>query len=116
MDYIHIDNLSFNGKHGVYAQERKLEQEFALSIKLGVDIGKAAESDAIEDTVNYSDVKAIAEQIITGKSSYLIEKLAVEIAEAILQDKRVHSAEVTIKKVAVWKNGIPGVTVFRERE
>ncbi len=116
MDYIHIENLSFNGKHGVYDQERRVEQEFAVSIRLAVDTTKAATSDALEDTINYSEVKAIAERKIKGESCYLIEKLAASIAEDILVDVRIHSAEVTIKKVAVWTNGIPGVTVLRSQK
>ena len=115
MDYIHIDKLSFRGKHGVYAAERKVEQEFAVSIMLGVDTAKAAQSDALGDTINYSKIKVIVEQVIHGESCYLIEKLAGQIAEKILENKRIHSAQVTIKKVAVWENGVPGVTILRTR-
>ncbi|HEY5383072.1 MAG TPA: hypothetical protein VIJ88_00755, partial [Candidatus Paceibacterota bacterium] len=57
--------------------------------------------------------KNIIETILKGSSRYLIETLAEDIAAKILEDKRIVSAEITIKKTAVWDNGIPGVTVVR---
>src|SRR3989344_37499 len=113
MDYIHIDKLFFSGKHGVYAKERRVEQEFEISIRLSFDTAKAGKSDTLADTVDYQKVKNIVEGSIKGSSRYLIEKLADEIALSILEDKRIGFAEVTIKKTAVWDNGIPGVTIVR---
>jgi dihydroneopterin aldolase len=113
MDYIHIDNLSFSGKHGVYEKERRVEQEFAVSVRLGFDTAKAGTSDDLTDTLDYQKAKDVIRATIEGGSRYLIEKLAEEIAALLMQDKRVLSAEVTIKKVAVWDNGIPGVTIRR---
>ncbi len=115
MDYIHIDNLSFSGKHGVYANERRVEQEFIISLRLGFDTKGAGKSDDLSDTVDYQKVKDVVAEIIEGSSRYLIEKLAEEIATRILEDARVQSAEVTIKKTAVWDNGTPGVTILRSQ-
>ncbi len=115
MDYVHIDSLSFSGKHGVYANERRVEQEFVVSLRLGVDAKEAGKSDDLSDTVDYQKVKDIVAEIIEGGSRFLIEKLAEEIAARILKDARVQSVEVTIKKTAVWDNGIPGVTISRSR-
>ncbi len=116
MDYIHIDNLSFPGKHGVYANERRVEQEFVVSLRLGVDTKKAGESDDLSDTIDYQKVKDIVAEIIEGSSRYLIEKLAEEIAARILLDARVRLVKVTIKKTAVWDNGVPGVTILRSQQ
>jgi 7,8-dihydroneopterin aldolase/epimerase/oxygenase len=113
MDYIHIDKLFFSGKHGVYAKERRVEQEFEISIRLSLDTSKAGKSDKLGDTVDYQRVKDIVEEAIKGGSRYLVEKLGEEIALRILEDKRIQTAEVTIKKTAVWDNGIPGVTIAR---
>jgi len=115
MDYIHIDNLFFRGKHGAYIKERRVEQEFAISVKLGVAIDVASKSDKLVHTVDYSDIKNKIQKVIEGSSRYLLEKLAEDIATQILKDKRIHSVEITIKKPEVWKNGIPGVTITRSK-
>lgn len=113
MDYIHIEKLFFAGKHGVYAKERRVEQEFEISIRLTFDTSKASKTDKLKDTIDYQRVKNIVEETITGGSRYLVEKLGEEIALKSLEDKRIGTAEVTIKKTAVWDNGIPGVTIIR---
>ena len=113
MDYIHIDKLLFAGKHGVSLDERRLEQEFEVSIRLGFDTRKAGKSDRLSDTADYKQVKNIVADVIKGSSYYLVERLAEEIAERILKDRRIQLVEVSIKKTAVWDNGIPGVTILR---
>lgn len=115
MDYIHITNLFFSGKHGVRDAERKVEQEFLIEVKLGFDTAKACKSDKLVDTVDYSEVKNKIQQVIEGSSRYLIETLAEDIATKVFEDARIESAEITIKKTAVWDNGTPGVTIFRKR-
>ncbi|OGG47545.1 dihydroneopterin aldolase [Candidatus Kaiserbacteria bacterium RIFCSPHIGHO2_01_FULL_49_13] len=115
MDYIHIDNLFFSGKHGVYSKERKVEQEFLISIKIGFDTSASAKSDTLKDTVDYQKTKDIVSSVIKGKTRYLIEALAEDIASQILEDNRIKSVEVVIKKTAVWDNGVPGVTIVRTR-
>lgn len=53
---------------------------------------------------------------VKHNSYYLIETLAEKIAQKILEDKRILSAEITIKKKAVWDNGVPGLTIVRENK
>ncbi len=113
MDYLHVDNLFFKGKHGVSDHERRVEQEFLISVRCGVDVRAAGASDVLADTVDYQKVKDIVGETITGSSRYLVEKLAEDIAAQILEDKRIRSLELTIKKTAVWDNGVPGVTIVR---
>jgi dihydroneopterin aldolase len=113
MDHIHIDNLRFRAKHGVYANERSTEQEFTVSVRLGVEVPQAGKSDELADTVNYQVVKDCIQEVIEGNSRYLIEKLAEEMAEKILEDKRIKTVELTICKPEVWENGTPGITILR---
>ncbi len=101
------------GKHGAYVEEQKTEQEFNISVRLAFDTKKAGLSDNLVDTVDYQNVKDIIQQTIEGKTHYLIEMLAEEIATKVLEEKRITSVEVTIKKMEIWDNGIPGVTITR---
>ena len=115
MDYLHITNLFFRGKHGAYDAERKVEQEFSVEVELAFDAAKVGMSDKLANTVDYSDVRKKIRQVIEGTSRYLIETLAEDMARRILEDARIISVKVTIKKTAVWDNGIPGVTLLRKR-
>ena len=56
MDHIQIKELEVFANHGVLKQENELGQKFVVSVDLTVDTSKAAESDDIEDAVNYVEV------------------------------------------------------------
>ena len=115
MDFIFVENLSITGKHGVLGHEWSHEQQFLVDIKVAFDTKKSAASDKLEDSVDYAKLCSIAKQVIEGESVYLVEKLAGMIAEEILKDNRIESAEVTIRKPTVLPSGVPGVTVVRKQ-
>jgi len=114
MDHICITNLLFCGKHGFGDIERRVEQEFLIEASIEFDTAQAGASDKLADTVDYTAVRDKVKQVIEGESRYLVESLAEDISQKILEDKRIKSVEITIKKTAVWDNGIPGVTIVRK--
>ncbi len=113
-DIINLERLIFSGKHGVHHEERSVEQEFEVSLSIELDIKKATMTDKLSDTVDYQVIKDEVQKIIETTSSYLIENLAENIAKKILVDKRIKRLTITIKKISVWSNGIPSVTIVRE--
>ena len=113
MDYIHIEDLKVRGKHGVMDIERRLEQEFEVSVKIEVDTAPAVKSDNLADALDYAPVKDTIINIIQSENFYLIEKLADTIASELLKDKRIVKVELSIRKTGVWNNGVPGVTIMR---
>lgn len=114
MDSVFIENLSVRGKHGVSDKERSREQEFIISMLAHFDASPSAESDNINDTVDYNHMReAIIEEV--GHASYhLLERLGETIATRLLKDERIFDLEVTIKK-PIWENGLPGVVIKRSR-
>lgn len=116
MDHVRITDLFFRGKHGVGDAERNVEQEFLIEADLSFDTAKAGANDKLADTLDYSEVRDKIQRVIEGPSRYLIEALGEDIAKKILEDKRIKSVEVTVKKTAVWKNGVPSVTITRSNE
>ena len=115
MDYITIDGLRVNGAHGHYEHERNAEQEFLVSLRIGIDAKKAAETDALADTIDYDLLRTIIETIFNGKSRYLLEALAEEIIQKILLETIAQEVTITIQKTGVWSNGIPGVSITRSK-
>lgn len=115
MDTVFLEGLSLKGKHGVQERERQVEQEFLMDIKASFDTSKSAQTDKLADTVDYARFREIAQDVVANNSFYLIEKVVNLIAEKILEDKRIKSVEITIRKPAVYDDCVPGVSIVRTR-
>lgn len=98
MHTIILEGLKFYSFHGVAPEENKIGQNYTVNVKMEADLGKAMNSDDVNDTVNYADVyKCIKDEM--DKPSHLIEHAAKRIAERILHDfNMVESVEITLMK------------------
>ena len=114
MNSIFVENLVVVGKHGVMQHEWSHEQQFLVDMVAEADKLSGTTTDKLEDTIDYVRLCSIAREMIEGKSVYLIEKLAENIARKILEDKKIKKVTVTIKKPSVLPSGVPGVTISRE--
>ena len=112
---IAINNLVLTGTHGVTEKEKTTPQRFQINIVLQASRPQAAMTDRIEDTVDYRQVKKIAEAIIAGPHCKLLETLVDRIAEQILAVTPADCITVTIKKLEIWENGAPSVSITKER-
>jgi dihydroneopterin aldolase len=115
MDYLTITDLRLTAAHGHYEHERRIEQEFVLSLRIGFDARAAGASDVLVDTIDYDSLRAIAEDVFKGKPHFLIEALAEEIAQRILAETTAQEVTISIQKTAVWPNGVPGVSIIRAK-
>jgi len=98
-DQIVLTGIHGFGYHGLFEHERKDGQDFFVDLALSVDLTAAAQSDAIEDTVNYAEITDLVVEEITSNPVNLIEKLAARIAERVLnQHIKVQSITVTVHK------------------
>ncbi|MET0358823.1 dihydroneopterin aldolase [Rhizobium sp. PP-WC-2G-219] len=96
---ITLKNCAFFARHGVHDEEEFLGQRFFVDAELVVEQGSALREDRIEDTVHYGIAFAEIEKIITGRRRYLIEALALEIAEMLCARwPQIHRAKVSIRK------------------
>lgn len=96
---ITLKNCAFFARHGVFNEEETLGQRFFVDAVLDVDAGNALQRDEIEGTVDYGTAFKVIEKIITGKRRFLIEALALEVANAICAEfPMVTLAEITIRK------------------
>jgi dihydroneopterin aldolase len=117
-DRIELRGLRARGFHGVYEFERAQGQDFLVDAILELDLGPAAASDAVTDTVHYGELAERLVAVVTGEPVNLIETLAARLADVCLADARVGAATVTVHKPQA---PIPhafadvAVTVRRER-
>lgn len=98
-DRISIGGLRVLGTHGVLAEERARAQPFELDLDLEVDLGPAARSDDLADTVDYAAAVDAARRVVAGGGFALLEALAQAVAEAVLADPRVVAVTVSLRKL-----------------
>jgi dihydroneopterin aldolase len=114
MDIVFINDLRIETIIGIYDWERKVKQTISLDLELGTDIRKSAETDAIEDTLNY---KAVAKRMVAfvSDSEYqLVETLAEKIAEIVLAEFDLPWLKLTVHKPGAVR-GSRDVGVIIER-
>jgi 7,8-dihydroneopterin aldolase/epimerase/oxygenase len=98
-DQIILTGIHGFGYHGLFEAERLNGQDFYVDLTLQLDLASAAQSDAINDTVNYAEITELTHREITTNPVNLIEKLAYRIAERILEGHlKVESVTVTVHK------------------
>ncbi|MBO3743579.1 dihydroneopterin aldolase [Actinoplanes flavus] len=95
---ITLSGLRARGNHGVYDFERAEGQDFVVDVTLDLDLGPAARSDDVTDTVHYGELATALVGVLTGEPVNLLERLADRLLDVCLADPRVASAEVTVHK------------------
>jgi 7,8-dihydroneopterin aldolase/epimerase/oxygenase len=113
LDVMRIAGIRAFGRHGADPGERDAPQPFDVTIVLEADLEPAARSDNLQDAVDYSILLSRVVQIVESTSFRLIERLAAEIAHAVLDDARIAHAEITIAKPGVLAGATPSVTLRR---
>ena len=89
------------GRHGVLPPEKVEPQRFEVDVVLHADLARAAETDALDDTIDYSALHELVAAIVTGPSFDLIEALAGAIVRAVLaatDPALVGAVEVRVRK------------------
>jgi dihydroneopterin aldolase len=97
-DQIRLRGLRVRGYHGVYPTERAEGQLFVVDVTLELDLGQAARTDDVADTVHYGELADRLVAVVSGPPVNLIETLAQRLAGECLADHRVGAATVTVHK------------------
>lgn len=114
MDIIYLNDLRIDTVIGIYEWERQTKQTVILDIQMGTDIRRAAESDSIEDTLNY---KAVAKRLFAfvGESEFeLVETLAEKIARILMEEFDIPWVRLQLNKQGALR-GVRDVGVIIER-
>lgn len=98
-NFIFIEDLLVEAKHGVKDFEKENAQPFLFSAKLYLDFFQAAKYDDLTETVNYSDVCKLLTAFTVNNCFDLIETLADRAAELLLHTyEKLNRVELTVKK------------------
>ncbi len=118
-DRITLRGMRFLAHHGVTLDERLEPQPFEVDVELEMDLDRAATSDELADTVDYSAIFSLVARIVEERSFRLIEALAGTIADEVLESTAAHRVLVRVRKP---RAPLPGpfesveVTVRRPRD
>ena len=111
---ISIVDLEVFCRVGVPDAERAQPQRLLLTVEMESDFS-AAKSDSIADTIDYFAVTQRLLKFGDGRNWKLIEKLAADIADAVLTEFRPQSVSVEVKKFVVPQARHVSVFVARKR-
>ena len=116
MDVLRLDGIEVLCIIGDLPEERIREQRLLVSASLELDLGPAAASDALADTVDYAALADRIRERVRAAKCRLVERAAALAVAECLADPRVVRATATVRK----SGGVPGlsaaeVTVSRGR-
>jgi len=113
MDTIIIRDLAVLFRVGVPDKERENPQRLLLTVELGCEFSQTAQTDQLDETIDYYAVSRRLLGFGEGREWKLIEKLAVDIAEALLLEFHPRSISVEVKKFIVPEARYVSVRVTR---
>lgn len=118
-DTMFVTGLLIHAHHGVMKHETQVGQRFVIDIEMTLDLGAAARSDKLADTVSYAAVVGVATEVFTKQNYQLIEAAAGNVADAVLKNfAKIETVKVTVRKphapiAAIF--GDAGVSITRSR-
>lgn len=116
MGLIEIEGMEFYAYHGHFKEEQVVGNKFLVNVALKTNCSDAAETDNLQDALNYQVVyKLIQEEM--GKKSHLLENIAKRILDSLYSNfKNLENAQIKISKMNPPMGGqIEKVSITLER-
>jgi 7,8-dihydroneopterin aldolase/epimerase/oxygenase len=95
---IEVLGIELVGYHGVLENERRLGQRFLVDVWLEPTGERAAQTDTIEDAVDYREVIALVREVSEARAYQLLEALATAIADRLRAGLAVSTVRVRVRK------------------
>jgi dihydroneopterin aldolase len=96
---IELRGLELHAHHGVEQRERERGQAFLFDVWIDVEDDEL--DDRIENTVDYREVAAAVRALSSARTYALLETLAAELADELLERFPVARARVRVRKPEV---------------
>lgn len=85
MGKIVIEEMEFYAFHGHYREEQIVGNRFLVDLELEADLSAAADSDRLENAVNYQQAYQIIKKEMRRKKSNLLENIGKRILDALYE-------------------------------
>ena len=115
MDQVFIRNLTVDCIVGVLPRERVTRQKIELDIGMAYDCRPAGLSDDLADALDYAQVSSAVTPFVEQSEFFLIEKIADETAQLILNQFPVKAVRIALRKpAAIMNTACVGITIERK--
>ena len=98
MDTIFLHDLRVETVIGIWGWERKIRQTVVINLEMAADVRRAAETDSVEDTLNYKAVAKRLQQFVAESEFRLVETLAEHVADIVVNEFDVPWVRVQVSK------------------
>jgi len=114
MDFVYVRDLHIDARIGIFEWEKRIKQKIRVDLDMAWDNRKPAASDDINDTLNYKTASQRVVDIVENDHYEQVERLAEDIATALMQEMNIPWIRVTVGKPKAVKNsGEVGVRIER---
>ena len=117
MGKIIIEEMEFYAFHGHYQEEQIVGNRFLVDLELDANLSAPADSDLLDDAVNYQQAYMIIKNEMRRKKSNLLENIGKRILDALYQEMDgIEKATIRIRKMHPPMGGTirsVGVTMSR---
>ena len=101
---IKIKNLKLETILGIYDWEQNVKRPIIINAEIHTGFDNARFSNDISKTIDYDIIVKQIKTYVASKNFQLVEKMAQEIIENIMTDKRIDKCSLEIDKVGAVEN------------
>ncbi len=87
---------------GVLAHEQQQAQPIVIDLEFSIDSRKAAASDDVADTIDYSQVKSLIHDVVKQRHYQLLESLAHAIVTALVAAFSLQDLRLSLSKPDIF--------------
>jgi 7,8-dihydroneopterin aldolase/epimerase/oxygenase len=113
MDRVSVRDLRVSAVIGVRDWEREVTQTLVFNVDMAADVRRAAQTDDLADTLDYSAVAQTISSVVCDGRFRLIETAAERVAERLLADHPVAWLRLEVSKPIVGGGYTAAVTIER---
>ena len=113
-DKLVINKLKISALIGVLDHERLVRQDIFVTLDLFVDIRKSAQSDDLNDTIDYAALCTALSEYVASTKFLLIESLAEAICHFLLSQYPIQKLRLYLEKPdAIFQAESVGIELWR---
>jgi dihydroneopterin aldolase len=106
MDKVFVRGLKVETVIGVFAWEKEVLQPLVFDLTMDWDITQAAETDDLAYALNYAAVSDRVIEFVQSHQYDLLERLLVQLAEALRKEFSIPKIKIRVEKPAVAPDAI----------
>jgi FolB domain-containing protein len=113
---IGFDNLCIPCVIGIHPHERTQEQKIHIDLRVSADFAPCVETDSLENAIDYELLAKICTDMARTNQYKLLETLAWEILDEILDRFPIFWASIVIKKDQALSNADRSIVELKKRK